>query len=161
MILQSVHRVIEIVWYIYPYLPPKSSRFLFPGIQILISQYFPPGNCQPWFPSSSTEPTFLRRFSTKISISFAMLWMYKFIYNQTSMQSLKTLFQGNIYSYQSDKLFVTAVTFTFNLMTSTSKWGHQMVMHTIIGLGKTTFWTKWKVQWRQFWVYTGCRLHCH
>ena len=52
MILQSVHRVIEIVWYIYPYLPPKSSKFLFPGIQIHISHrprkysYFL-GNCQP------------------------------------------------------------------------------------------------------------------
>jgi len=42
MILQSVHQVIEIVWYIYLYLPPKSSKFLFPGIQILISRYFPP-----------------------------------------------------------------------------------------------------------------------
>ena len=41
MILQSVHRVIQLIWYLYPYLPPKSSKFLFPGIQILISQYFP------------------------------------------------------------------------------------------------------------------------
>ena len=42
MILQSVHPVIEIVWYKYLYLPPKASKFLFPGIKILISQYFPP-----------------------------------------------------------------------------------------------------------------------
>ena len=67
MILQSVHRVIEIIWYIYPYLPPKSSKFVFPGIQILISQYFPPSRKLPTLQETSNLKKIMLTSNTSVS----------------------------------------------------------------------------------------------